>query len=144
MKYCPEKKYYYFCGFKTTFCFATISFIYIFIRLFSRFIGSKEILHRVNGKFPAGQLTAIMGPSGAGKSTLLDVLSGYRITGVSGEVYTNGRIRELDSFRRMSCYITQEDRIQTLLTVLENMQIAAEFKLGNKFKDYEKAARVSI
>lgn len=85
-----------------------------------------------------------MGPSGAGKSTLLDVLSGYRITGVSGEVYTNGRIRDLDSFRRMSCYITQEDRIQTLLTVLENMQIAAEFKLGNKFKDYEKAARVSI
>lgn len=85
-----------------------------------------------------------MGPSGAGKSTLLDVLSGYRITGVNGAVYTNGRIRCLDSFRRMSCYITQDDRVQTLLTVLENMQIAAEFKLGNTFKAHEKAARVSI
>lgn len=106
-------------------------------------IGSKEILHRVNGKFPAGQLTAIMGPSGAGKSTLLDVLSGFRITGVNGAVYTNGRIRNLDSFRRVSCYITQEDRIQTLLTVQENMQIAADFKLGNSFKSHEKAARVS-
>ncbi|XP_031640929.1 ATP-binding cassette sub-family G member 1 [Contarinia nasturtii] len=104
--------------------------------------GSKEILHKVNGKFPSGQLTAIMGPSGAGKSTLLDVLSGYRITGVNGEVYTNGRMRNLNEFRRVSCYITQEDRIQTLLTVLENMQIAADFKLGNTFKDHEKAARI--
>lgn len=85
-----------------------------------------------------------MGPSGAGKSTLLDVLSGYRITGVNGAVYTNGRIRCLDSFRRMSCYITQDDRVQTLLTVLENMQIAADFKLGSTFKAHEKASRVSI
>lgn len=104
--------------------------------------GKKEILHRVNGKFPAGHLTAIMGPSGAGKSTLLDVLSGYRITGVNGAVYTNGRIRCLDAFRRMSCYITQDDRVQTLLTVLENMQIAADFKLGSTFKAHEKAARI--
>lgn len=85
-----------------------------------------------------------MGPSGAGKSTLLDVLSGYRRTGVTGNVYVNGRVRSLDSFRKKSCYITQEDRIQTLLTVHENMQIAADFKLGNQFKSYEKEGRVSL
>lgn len=84
-----------------------------------------------------------MGPSGAGKSTLLDVLSGYRTTGVDGSVYINGRIRNLDSFRKVSCYITQEDRIQTLLTVLENMQIAADFKLGNRIDAGEKDSRVS-
>lgn len=84
-----------------------------------------------------------MGPSGAGKSTLLDVLSGYRTTGVDGSVYTNGRIRNLDSFRKVSCYITQEDRIQTLLTVSENMYIAAEFKLGNRMAVSEKQSRVS-
>lgn len=105
--------------------------------------GSKEILHKVNGKFPGQQLTAIMGPSGAGKSTLLDVLSGYRKTGVTGAVYINGRIRNLDTFRRMSCYITQDDRIQTLLTVVENMRLAANFKLGVSFNPYEKEARVS-
>lgn len=104
---------------------------------------AKEILHKINGKFPGGQLTAIMGPSGAGKSTLLDVLSGYRRTGVNGSVYVNGRIRNLDAFRKVSCYITQEDRVQTLLTVLENMRIAADFKLGNSFKPFEKEARVS-
>lgn len=58
-------------------------------------IGTKEILHKVNGRLPGSQLTAIMGPSGAGKSTLLDVLSGYRKTGVNGAVYINGRIRNL-------------------------------------------------
>lgn len=83
-----------------------------------------------------------MGPSGAGKSTLLDVLSGYRRTGVNGAVYVNGRIRNLNLFRKMSCYITQEDRIQMLLTVLENMRSAADFKLGDTMKTHEKEARV--
>lgn len=88
-------------------------------------------------------MTAIMGPSGAGKSTLLDVLSGYRRTGVNGAVYVNGRIRNLDTFRKMSCYITQEDQIQVLLTVLENMRMAANFKLGTSLKEHEKESRVS-
>lgn len=100
--------------------------------------GQKEILHKVNGKFPGSQLIAIMGPSGAGKSTLLDVLSGYRKTGVEGAVYVNGRIRNLNSFRRMTCYITQADRLQTLLTVLENMRIAADLKLGPEVSRHEK------
>ncbi|KAK6620945.1 hypothetical protein RUM43_011244 [Polyplax serrata] len=71
-----------------------------------------------------------MGPSGAGKSTLLDVLSGYRITGVDGVVLVDGAERELNSFRRMSCYIQQDDRLQSLLTTWENMKIAADLKLG--------------
>ncbi len=47
-----------------------------------------------------------------------------------------------DTFRKMSCYITQDDRLQPLLTVLENMQIAADFKLGDQLKPDEKAERV--
>lgn len=49
----------------------------------------------------------------------------------------------LDTFRKMSCYITQDDRIQTLLTVLENMRIASDFKLGDQLTKQEKEARVS-
>lgn len=98
----------------------------------------------MNGKFPGSQLIAIMGPSGAGKSTLLDVLSGYRITNVNGAVYMNGRIRNLDSFRKMSCYITQEDRLQGLLTVIENMRIAADLKLSTNIPKHEKESIVSM
>lgn len=43
----------------------------------------------------------------------------------------------------MSCYITQDDRIQNLLTVLENMRMAANFKLGDQLRHHEKESRVS-
>lgn len=98
----------------------------------------KEILHRVTGRFPPGQLIAIMGPSGAGKSTLLDVLSGYRLQGVNGTVYVNGRTRNLKQFRKSSCYITQDDRLQPLLTVEENMLVAADLKLPSTVPSSEK------
>lgn len=62
--------------------------------------GQKEILHGINGRLPARHLIALMGPSGAGKSTLLDILSGFRTTGVNGNVYVDGRARQMNSFRK--------------------------------------------
>ncbi|CAB3223859.1 unnamed protein product [Arctia plantaginis] len=100
--------------------------------------GTKQILHGVNGRLRPRQLIAIMGPSGAGKSTLLDVLSGYRITGVGGAVFINGRGRIMKRFKKMSCYIQQDDRLQGLLTVGENMTLAADLKLPTKLDKYEK------
>ncbi|XP_075974049.1 ATP-binding cassette sub-family G member 1 [Anticarsia gemmatalis] len=100
--------------------------------------GSKQILHGVHGRLRPRQLIAIMGPSGAGKSTLLDVLSGYRITGVGGAVFINGRGRIMKRFKKMSCYIQQDDRLQGLLTVGENMALAADLKLPTKLDKYEK------
>ncbi|XP_059222107.1 ATP-binding cassette sub-family G member 4 [Stomoxys calcitrans] len=104
--------------------------------------GSKEILHDISGKFSGSQLIAIMGPSGAGKSTLLDALSGFKTTGVDGSILLNGRRRDLTAFRRMSCYITQDDRLQPLLTVNENMHIAADLKLGPNVSFEEKESRI--
>lgn len=104
--------------------------------------GTKEILHDVCGKFPGNQLIAIMGPSGAGKSTLLDALSGFKTSGVDGSILLNGRRRDLNSFRRISCYITQDDRLQPLLTVYENMQIAAGLKFGPNVSQEERAVKI--
>lgn len=61
------------------------------------------------------------------------------LKGVKGSVNVNGTERCLDSFRRVSCYIQQDDRLQPLLTVNENMHIAANLKLPTnkpqKYKD---------
>ncbi|KAG8231351.1 hypothetical protein J437_LFUL012261, partial [Ladona fulva] len=99
-------------------------------------------MRNITGSFQSGQLIAIMGPSGAGKSSLLDILTGYKTTGVDGLVCVNGEERDLAEFRRLSCYIMQEDRLQGLLTVAENMAVAAELKLGNNVPHEDKEAIV--
>lgn len=43
----------------------------------------------------------------------------------------------------MSCYIQQDDRIQGLLTVGENMTLAADLKLPTRMDKYEKLEVVS-
>ncbi|XP_022129072.1 ATP-binding cassette sub-family G member 1 [Pieris rapae] len=90
---------------------------------------SRQVVKGVNGRFMSGQLVAIMGPSGAGKSSLLNAISGYRSNGVTGELLVNGETRDEQSFQRSSCYITQEDLLQPLLTVREAIDVAASLKL---------------
>lgn len=98
----------------------------------------KEILHGISGRLPSKQLIALIGPSGAGKSTLLDILSGFRTTGMDGSIYVNGRIRHLNNFRKCSAYITQDNRLEPLLTVIENMRVAADLKLPSSTPKHKK------
>jgi ABC-type multidrug transport system ATPase subunit len=68
-----------------------------------------------------------MGPSGCGKTTLLNILAHRDTPGstVDGSMLVNGTPQSLNSFRRLSSYVEQDDALIGSLTVRETMNFAA-------------------
>lgn len=69
-----------------------------------------KVLDRVNMRFPARRMTALIGASGSGKTTILDLITGLHRPG-SGDVYLDGvPLADLDlkAWRRLIGYVPQD------------------------------------
>ncbi|XP_062534762.1 ATP-binding cassette sub-family G member 1-like [Armigeres subalbatus] len=103
----------------------------------------KHLLREVGGCFQSGRLTGILGPSGAGKSTLLNILSGFKIKNVSGEILVNGSIINQDKYRREVTYTSQDVSMLGNLTLRESLEFAAELKLPKSVSSVVKSKTVN-
>ena len=87
-----------------------------------------EILHQLDFKVLAKEVTLLVGPSGSGKSTLLTLIGGLRSveTGslhVLGRQLYGARENELMAIRRRIGFIFQSHNLVASLNVLQNVQL---------------------
>jgi branched-chain amino acid transport system ATP-binding protein len=108
-------------------------------------IGGATIVADVSLEVKEGELLGIIGPNGAGKTSLFNLLSGlYRPT--SGTIELEGRdITGERPFRRTRLGLGrtfQVSNVFPLLSVLENVRLAAEARLGGTMRIWRRAAGV--
>lgn len=66
-----------------------------------------------------------------------------RCSGVKGSITINGHERNLSQFRKLSCYIMQDNQLHANLSVEEAMHVATSLKLGSDISKDSKYQVVS-
>ncbi|MGY3567050.1 ABC transporter ATP-binding protein [Sinomonas sp. RB5] len=96
-------------------------------------IGGASILSEVGFAVARGEMLGVIGPNGAGKTTLFNVLSGLARP-TTGRVLLDGRdVTGLPVHRRAKAGLGRTFQTSSLfgaLTVLENVRLAAQARLG--------------
>ena len=109
-------------------------------------IGGARIVSGVELEIRHGELVGIIGPNGAGKTTLFNLLSGL-MRPTAGRVELGGRdITGEPPFARTRAGIGRTFQISSVfpvLTVRENVRLAAEAAIGGTLRLWRRAARYS-
>jgi len=107
-------------------------------------IGGARIVADVSLEVRAGELVGIIGPNGAGKTTLFNLLSGT-VHPTTGSVELDGKDVTRDPpHRRTQAGLGRSFQVSSvfpLLSVGENVRLAAEAKLGGTLNVVRRAAR---
>jgi len=107
-------------------------------------IGGARILGDVSLEIREGELVGIIGPNGAGKTTLFNLLSGL-VRPTSGRVELGGRdVTDDPPFARARAGLGRTFQVSSvfpLLSVHENVRLAAESALGGTFRLWRRADR---
>jgi branched-chain amino acid transport system ATP-binding protein len=110
-------------------------------------IGGAKIVADVSLEVRAGEFVGIIGPNGAGKTTLFNLLSGLTRP-TAGSIELTGRDVTGDPpFRRTRAGLGRTFQVSSvfpLLTVRENVRLAADAALGGTMRIWRRAAGVGV
>jgi branched-chain amino acid transport system ATP-binding protein len=107
-------------------------------------IGGAHIVADVSLEVREGELVGIIGPNGAGKTTLFNLFSGL-MQPTAGRVEIDGRdVTDQPPFARTRAGLGRTFQISSvfpLLSVHENVRLAAEAAMGGTLRLWRRAAR---
>ena len=107
-------------------------------------IGGAQIVADVSLEVREGELVGIIGPNGAGKTTLFNLLSGL-VRPTAGRIVLDGRdVTDMPPYRRTQAGLGRSFQVSSvfpLLTVGENVRLAAEARTGGALSVVRRAAR---
>lgn len=87
------------------------------------------VMRGVHGSFQPKRLCAIMGPSGCGKTTVINLISG-KVRKTDGKVFVNGEeVDNLGKWKKLIGFVPQEDVMIRQLTVRQNIEFSAMYRL---------------
>jgi branched-chain amino acid transport system ATP-binding protein len=108
-------------------------------------IGGAKIVADVSLEVRAGEFVGIIGPNGAGKTTLFNLLSGL-MRPTAGSVELHGRdVTDSPPYRRTRAGLGRTFQVSSifpLLSVHENVRLAAEADLGGSLRVWRRATSV--
>jgi branched-chain amino acid transport system ATP-binding protein len=108
-------------------------------------IGGATIVADVSLEVSPGEFVGVIGPNGAGKTSLFNLLSGLR-RATSGRVELEGRdVTRFAPYRRVRLGLGrtfQMSNVFPVLSVRENVRLAAEARLGGTLRLWRRALGV--